>query len=142
MKMPDIIETSMFAPCGMNCMVCYKHCYHKKPCAGCLNSDTGKPEHCRKCKIKDCIKGKELTYCFECADYPCKQIKSLEKSYNTRYGTSLMKNNQIVKEAGLVEFMKQQNEKYVCPVCGGIISIHDAECSECQTKSKQINSNL
>ena len=126
----------MFAPCGMNCMVCYKHCYHKKPCAGCLNSDTGKPEHCRKCKIKDCIKGKELTYCFECADYPCKQIKSLEKSYNTRYGTSLMKNNQTVKGAGLVEFMKQQNEEYTCPVCGGIISIHDAECSECQTKSK------
>lgn len=36
----------MFAPCGMNCKVCYKHCYHKKPCAGCLNSDQGKPEHC------------------------------------------------------------------------------------------------
>lgn len=136
MKMPDIIETSMFAPCGMNCMVCYKHCYHKKPCAGCLISDTGKPEHCRKCKIKDCIKGKKLTYCFECADYPCKQIKSFEKSYSTRYGTSLMKNNQTVKGSGLVEFMKQQNEEYTCPVCGGIISIHDAECSECQTKSK------
>lgn len=42
----------MFALCGMNCKVCYKHCYHKKPCDGCLNSDKGKPEHCRKCKIK------------------------------------------------------------------------------------------
>ncbi|MDF2474136.1 MAG: hypothetical protein K0R21_1918 [Anaerocolumna sp.] len=58
MKMPDIIDISMFAPCGMNCMVCYKHCYRKNSCAGCLNSDTEKPEHCRKCKIKDCIKGK------------------------------------------------------------------------------------
>ncbi|MGB8455994.1 MAG: DUF3795 domain-containing protein [Anaerocolumna sp.] len=142
MKMPDIIEISMFAPCGMNCMVCYKHCYHKKPCAGCLNSDTGKPEHCRNCKIKDCIKGKGLTYCFECVDYACKQIKSLEKSYNTRYDTSIMKNSQTVKEAGLVEFMKLQNEEYTCPVCGGIISIHDAECSECQRKSKLKNSNI
>ena len=44
MKMPkESIDTIMFAPCGMNCMVCYKHCYHKKPCAGCLNGDTGKP---------------------------------------------------------------------------------------------------
>lgn len=50
------IDVSMFAPCGMNCKVCYKHCYHKKTCAGCLNSDKGKPEHCRKCKIKDGIK--------------------------------------------------------------------------------------
>ena len=58
----------MFAPCGMNCKVCYKHCYHEKPCDGCLNSDKGKPEHCRKCKIKDCIKEKSLSYCFECAE--------------------------------------------------------------------------
>lgn len=65
MKMPkEKIETSMFAPCGMNCKVCYKHCYHKKSCAGCLNSDIGKPEHCRKCKIKDCIIEKALSYCF------------------------------------------------------------------------------
>ena len=67
MKMPkENIDTTMFAPCGMNCLVCYKHCYHKKPCAGCLNSDKGKPEYCRKCKIKDCIKDKGLSYCFEC----------------------------------------------------------------------------
>lgn len=80
MKMPkENIDTSMFAPCGMNCLVCYKHCCHKKPCAGCLNSDKGKPEHCRKCKIKNCIKIKELPYCFECSDYPCKRIKNLEK---------------------------------------------------------------
>lgn len=40
MKMPtEKIDTVMFAPCGMNCLVCYKHCYHKKPCAGCLNSE-------------------------------------------------------------------------------------------------------
>ena len=91
MKMPtEKIDTAMFASCGMNCLVCYKHCYHKKPCAGCLNSDMGKPEHCRKCKIKDCIKGKGLSYCFECPDYPCKLIKNLEKSYNKRYQASLM----------------------------------------------------
>ena len=43
MKMPDHIEGVMFAPCGMNCKVCYKHCYSKKPCDGCLKSDMGKP---------------------------------------------------------------------------------------------------
>ena len=90
MKMPkEKIDTAMFAPCGMNCLVCYKHCYHKKTCAGCLNSDMGKPEHCRKCKIKECIKGKGQSYCFECPDYPCKLIKNLEKSYNKRYRQAL-----------------------------------------------------
>lgn len=132
MRMPETIEPAMFAPCGMNCLVCYKHCYHKKPCAGCLKSDQGKPEHCRTCKIKDCIREKELTYCYECPSYPCKQIKSLEKSYNTRYHTSLMENSKAVREQGLIAFMEQQKEACKCPNCGGIISIHDAECSECQ----------
>lgn len=64
----------------MNCKFCYKHCYHKMSCAGCLDSDKGKPEHCRKCKIKDYIKETALAYCFERADYPCRLIKKLEKS--------------------------------------------------------------
>lgn len=126
------IDTNMFAPCGMNCKVCYKHCYHKKPCAGCLNSDKGKPEHCRKCRIKDCVKLKSITYCYECIDFPCKLIKNLEKSYNKRYQASLIENSKSVKEKGLGEFMKEQKEKYTCPICKGIISIHDKECSECQ----------
>ncbi len=135
MKMPSgNIDKAMFAPCGMNCMVCYKHCYHKKPCAGCLNSHRGKPEHCRKCKIKDCIKEKQATYCFECLEYPCKQIKNLENSYNQRYQASLMKNSAFVREHGIEPFMEIQKEKYTCPKCGGIISIHDRECSECQEK--------
>jgi len=135
MKMPKInIDTIMFAPCGMNCMVCYKHCYHKKPCAGCLNSDLGKPEHCRNCAIKDCSSDKELSYCFECPDYPCKRIKNLEKSYNKRYHASLMENSEFVRQHGLEMFLEEQKEKYACPKCGGIISIHDRECSECQAK--------
>ena len=33
MKMPEKIKEVMFAPCGMNCLVCYKHCDAKKACA-------------------------------------------------------------------------------------------------------------
>lgn len=130
------IDTAMFAPCGMNCMVCYKHCYHKKPCDGCRRSDRGKPEHCRKCKIRDCVSKKSLTYCFECSEYPCRLINNLEKSYNRRYQTSLIENSRFVKAYGLEDFMEQQKKKYICPECGGIISIHDRECSECQGKMK------
>lgn len=135
MKMQEeMIETAMFAPCGMNCMVCYRHCYHKKPCDGCLKGDMGKPEHCRKCKIKDCVNSKGITYCYECQDYPYKQIKNLEKSYNQRYEASLMENSVFVKEHGILRFMEQQKEIYTCPKCSGIISLHDRECSECQEK--------
>lgn len=135
MKMPkENIDTVMFAPCGMNCKVCYKHCFHKEPCAGCLDSNKEKPEHCRKCEIKDCIGKKSRFYCFECPEYPCKLIKNLEKSYNIRYRASLMENSCFVKTHGLEYFMEQQKAKYTCSRCGGIISIHDKKCSECREK--------
>lgn len=132
------LNEMMFAPCGMNCLVCYKHCYHKKPCAGCLQSDDGKPEHCRKCKIKECMKDKALQYCFECSEYPCKRLEYLEKSYQTRYGASLQENSLFVKENGLAEFMEQEKQKYTCPECGGIISLHDLECSECGKRNASV----
>ncbi len=101
MKMPESIETIMFAPYGMNCKVCYKHCYHRKPCAGCLTNNMDKPEHCRKYKIKDCVQSKNLNYCFECLEFPCKQIRYLEKSYNKRYQASLIENSEFVQKHGL-----------------------------------------
>ena len=76
----------------------------------------------------------EIDYCFECTEFPCKRIKRLEKSYNTRYHASLLENSKAVKTRGMSVFLKEQREKYTCPKCGGIISIHDAECSECQHK--------
>ncbi len=47
-----------------------------------------------------------------------------------------MENSQFVKDNDLTSFMKQQKEKYTCNGCGGIISIHDSECSECQWQVK------
>ena len=132
----DNIDFIMFAPCGINCIICYKHCYHKNPCAGCQSIDTEKPEHCRKCKIKDCAGKKGVSYCFECQDFPCTLIMSLEKSYNKRYKTSLIVNSEFVKKYGIEVFLKKQKEEYTCSKCGGIISIHDMECSDCKEKPK------
>ena len=134
MKMPDIIENIMFAPCGMNCAVCYKHVGIRKsgtPCEGCLKSDLGKPEHCRACKIKNCAQGRGYTRCYECAEFPCKLIKNLEKSYNKRYNVSLLENSRTAKEKGVIEFLKRDRQRWTCPKCGGTFSLHDGVCSEC-----------
>ena len=131
MKMPHSLDGALFAPCGMNCLVCYKHCRPQKPCAGCLRGDAGKPEHCRKCALKDCVRERGLTYCFQCPEYPCRRLKYLEKSYRSRYGASLMENSAAVKERGLEGFMACQRQRYLCPECGGVISLHDGACSQC-----------
>lgn len=45
-----------------------------------------------------------------------------------------MENTEFVRQYGVRAFMEQQKEKYTCSKCGGIISIHDREGSECQEK--------
>ncbi len=134
MKMPEKIDNQLFAPCGMNCMVCYVHLKDKKPCCGCLGDDNNKPERCKTCKIKSCAKEKGLTYCYECSEFPCKQIKNLEKSYNKRYNTSLIENSKKVQAVGIVAFEASEREKWICTICSGVISLHDAECSNCKNK--------
>ena len=102
MHMPDAIPENMFAPCGMNCRVCYKHCTVCKsvrPCAGCLNGDEGKPRHCRACAIRDCCREKGLRYCLECTAFPCRRLNRLEKSYRTRYDASLLSNSREIGRA-------------------------------------------
>jgi len=135
LKMPDKIKNIMLAPCGMNCTVCYKHVgvrKYGKPCEGCLKGDSGKPEHCRKCNIKSCVQEKGYTHCFECTDFPCKLIKNIEKSYNKRYGTSLVENSRMAKEKGIAAFLEQDRQKWICSKCGGAFSLHDGACSECE----------
>ena len=64
MKMPEQIPETMLAPCGMNCYVCYVFLKKKKPCLGCHGVDANKPNHCRNCKIKDCVNEHEVDFCF------------------------------------------------------------------------------
>lgn len=135
MKMPAAIDNIMFAPCGINCMVCYKHCYSKKPCCGCLTGDLGKPEHCRRCRIKDCADERGYVYCYECPDFACRLVKNLEKSYNKRYNASLINNSLMVRDLGMNAFMASDREKWTCSSCGGVVSLHDKECSECRQKA-------
>ncbi len=133
MKMPDTIPEEMFAPCGMNCMACYRHCVSKKACGGCADETSQKNEHCRKCTIKDCVREKGIQFCFSCKNYPCKTIKTLEKRNLNRYGHSLIENSLQVKERGLTAFLESERDKWTCGKCDGIISLHDNECSECHT---------
>jgi len=125
------VEEKMIAACGMNCSYCYAHHKKKKPCLGCRLSDEGKPEHCRKCKIKDCANEKNLLFCSECSDYPCVLIKRLDKSYRTRYNESLVNNMKVINEKGMDYYLKFEKERFKCPECNGVLSIHHKICSEC-----------
>jgi hypothetical protein len=131
MKMAEEISATMLAPCGINCGVCYVYLRKKKPCLGCRGQEDAKPEHCRKCKIKDCALGQGIDFCFDCTSFPCVTIKRLDKSYRQRYRVSLIANAIRLKTVGAQQYLGEEREKWTCAECGGVISLHDRACSEC-----------
>lgn len=128
--MPDH-NAHMFAPCGMNCMVCYVHLKKKKPCSGCLGDDINKTKRCMSCAIKMCAQARGMTHCYPCADFPCKRINNLEKSYQKRYQVSLIENSRLVSGQGFEVFFQKEQLRWTCTECEGVISLHDQVCSEC-----------
>ena len=141
MKMPDIIEDIMLAPCGINCAVCYRHVGMRKrdaPCEACLKGDSGKTERCLNCNIKSCVQNKGHVRCYECADFPCKLIKNLEKTYSKRYNTSLIENSGTAEEIGVAAFLEQDRQRWTCLKCGGAFSLHDGVCSECGCDERRV----
>ncbi len=136
MKMKSV-TVNMLAPCGMTCSVCYVHLKQRKPCTGCRGRDKGKPEHCRKCEIRDCTANHQINFCFECSSFPCATIKRLDKSYRQRYQVSLVENALRLKTIGMDPYLLEEQIKWTCTHCGGVISLHDQACSECGEKMQQ-----
>jgi hypothetical protein len=128
----------LIAPCGMNCGICkaylaYSRRVPKKKgavshCTGCIARD-------KKCAFikRDCekIRNKQYRFCFECPDMPCENLKRLDRLYSARYGMSMVENQKIIKDKGMDEFLNSQEEKYRCPKCGDVVSVHDGKCYAC-----------
>ena len=133
------MKEELIAPCGMNCSLCVsyqfaeqnlnKHGFNRKGCPGC--NPRGK--HCThmsdSCKL---VGEGRLRFCHECETYPCKRLKALDKRYREKYHMSMIENLESIKTQGMDQFLKEQEEKWRCPDCGGTICCHNGLCLHCQ----------
>jgi predicted RNA-binding Zn-ribbon protein involved in translation (DUF1610 family) len=51
---------------------------------------------------------------------------------------SLKENLEHIKSMGVGKFIEEQYKKYRCPKCGGLISIHNGKCFNCDTITKLV----
>ena len=75
----------MIAPCGMNCRICLGYFGYtvtgkkrKMKCVGCKPRDKScafLKKYCKK------LTKKEIEYCYECSDFPCKHLERIDKGY-------------------------------------------------------------
>lgn len=128
------MPTNLIAPCGMNCQLCYGYIRPRNRCQGCRGSEAHKPKSCTTCKIVTCEK--RLAYnwdtCAPC-DTPCRRLKALDQRYRTRHHMSMLENLAHIREYGMEDFLRQQQRRFTCPVCGGIVCVHRAACPSCHT---------
>ncbi len=123
--------------CGLYCGACRSYLLLKKG----LLEQKGYKKGCKGCWVqnKNCafIKKKcarlrnEIDYCFECDRFPCQILKPLDTRYRQKYGVSLIKNLERMRETGVDKWGEEQQQLYKCKKCGGEICVHDDECFDC-----------
>ena len=133
--MKPLSKIMLIAPCGMNCSLCMAFLRDKNKCFGCRGADIGKPITRTRCKIKSCanFQGSHKKYCFECNNFPCKELKHLDKRYRTRYSMSVIDNLTAIKGHGIRAFLRDEKARWTCSKCGNTICVHKGCCHICET---------
>jgi hypothetical protein len=131
-------EASLVAPCGMNCGICLAYLRKKNSCPGCRGPNDKKPITRVRCKIKTCERflTENAQFCFQCKDFPCPNLKRLDKRYRTKYNMSMIENLEQIKKRGLAKFQAIDKLKWTCSKCGSIICVHTGLCVNCGNKQK------
>jgi hypothetical protein len=127
------MKEELIAPCGMNCGICMAYLRKRKRCLGCRLDDNNKSASVIKCVIRNCetVKTSESRFCFECAKYPCRRLRQLDKRYRTKYSMSMIENLENIKKTGLLAFVEGEKERWRCSKCGGTICVHRGYCYDC-----------
>lgn len=132
------MEEILIAPCGMNCAVCSSYLARKYDikakgvnmpyCAGCRPANRQCGWLKKRCRLL--LKG-EVKYCYECPDFPCEKLRHIDTRYITNFKMSFLENLRNIKENGIGRFLAGQEEKWMCPECGGTICCHNGICYNC-----------
>lgn len=130
------MDAKLIAPCGMNCAVCMAYLREKARCPGCRCLSGDMPVSISRCAVRNCetIMADPSAFCGECATFPCKRVKQLEKRYTTKYHVSMLDNLRVIRKQGMEALLAREAEKWRCAECGGTVSCHRLTCAACGAK--------
>ena len=128
------MNTTLIAPCGMNCGICLSYLREKNRCNGCWGDNTLKPNQCTDCIIRNCklLEKTDSKFCYDCPDYPCQRLKRLDKRYRLKYHMSMLENLVYIKSSGVDKFVAMELTRWACKNCGGTICVHHGYCLNCK----------
>ena len=131
-------EAALIAPCGMNCGICGGYLAMKYDvqrqglrmgiCRGCRPRDKQWAFIQKSCPL---LLSGDVEYCYECNEFPCRNLQHIDERYRERYRMSMIENLEYIQDNGMVAFLEKEKEKWKCPECGGVISCHNGICYSC-----------
>ena len=103
-------------------------------CEGCLGK--GKLiSFCAKCDIRSCAESKKIAHCSECSEFPCTRISNFNNNHGKLlHHSEVLANLRNLRELGIKDWAKSEEERWRCPQCGNRIGWYDKACSKCGTK--------
>ena len=122
----------------MNCAVCSRYLsflnnLKRSKCPGCRPGRKQCTYLFRDCHGPKNDSASHPAFCFQCDEYPCRQIDRMDKRYRAFYRMSIRENLEFIQEHGLTEFVEHQYRLHRCPTCSGLISTHNGKCFKCDT---------
>jgi len=118
MKNLDSNSIDLIAPCGMNCAICSKYLSHinnlkRSQCRGCRTENNNCTYLFAKCTgLNNSLKrNATASFCFECHQYPCKQINRMDIRYRNCYAMSIIDDLENIKKLGNKRFPEEQKKE-------------------------------
>ena len=103
-------------------------------CDGCLSDNVFAP--CVDCKhgFRRCAEEKEVTWCFQCHDLPCRRLKDFKDVHivnGISHHAHVIEDLKYVREHGIEKWLVVQEKAGQCPRCGTMLYWHVRECPDC-----------
>ena len=100
----------LFSACGLNCGLCPRYYTEgSSRCPGCGGVDFLET-HC-SCSILPCCERKNVEFCYDCDEFPCKKYDGADTSDSFVTHLNQFKDLDKAKTIGIEAYMKEQNEK-------------------------------
>jgi hypothetical protein len=101
----------IIACCGIDCGLCPRYYTQgKSKCPGCLGENFFE-KHPSCSIVTCCVKRNGFETCAECSQFPCEKIRRWDTADSFVTHKKSLENLKLIKDMGIVEFVKQQDER-------------------------------
>ncbi len=119
--------------CGLYCGACgilmaTETGQTDEECWGCKSDKVAK--HCNDCRIKACAQSRNVAFCCDCSDYPCKTLTAFKEDGWPHHLVGVSNLNAIRRQ-GIQQWLADQETRWKCPGCGRKFEYYQTNCPQC-----------